>query len=140
MLGLVIAGMIGVGLLAPHLIPSTLGDIGGEVGKAFYKAYFHLGDLPITPVFLLKAFAQVAGYSIFVFGLMIGLQLTGVNLSSPVIIVHRLANTLAFERRCLRASFVALLHHTQRYASVARLAGRGASTLSVRQAIYETVH
>src|SRR3990170_8233691 len=37
--------------------------------------------------------------------------------------VHRLANTLAFERRCIRSSLVALLHHTQRYASVARLAG-----------------
>ena len=38
-------------------------------------------------------------------------------------LVHRLANTLAFERRCIRSIFVALLHHTQRYASVARLAG-----------------
>src|SRR3990172_7617601 len=38
-------------------------------------------------------------------------------------LVHRLANILAFERRCIRSSFVALLHHTQRYASVARLAG-----------------
>jgi hypothetical protein len=35
-------------------------------------------------------------------------------------LVHRLANTLAFERRCIHTSFVALLHHTQRYASVAR--------------------
>ena len=41
----------------------------------------------------------------------------------PFPLVHRLANTLAFERRCIRTSFVALLHHTQRYASVARLAG-----------------
>ena len=38
-------------------------------------------------------------------------------------LVHRLANTLAFERRCIRSRFVSLLHHTQRYASVARLAG-----------------
>src|SRR3990172_7340638 len=38
-------------------------------------------------------------------------------------LVHRLANTLAFERRCIRSSFLALLHPTQRYASVARLAG-----------------
>src|SRR4030065_45859 len=35
-------------------------------------------------------------------------------------LVHRLANPLAFERRCIRSRFVALLHHTQRYASVAR--------------------
>jgi hypothetical protein len=31
-------------------------------------------------------------------------------------LVHRLANSLAFERRCSSESFVALLHHTQRYA------------------------
>src|SRR3970282_2257314 len=39
------------------------------------------------------------------------------------LLVHRLANTLACERRCIRSRFVALLHHTQRDASVARLAG-----------------
>jgi hypothetical protein len=55
--------------------------------------------------------------------------------------VHRLTNTLAFERRCIHASFVALLApYSDGYASVARLAGRGASTLSVLQAICEKVH
>jgi hypothetical protein len=81
--------------------------------------------------------------------------------------VHRLANILAFERRCIRSGFVVPLkpgkHHgigcqgapqgsalhpgmgqlprrTFKYASVARLAGRGASTFSVLQAICETVH
>src|SRR3990172_628796 len=34
--------------------------------------------------------------------------------------MQRRSNTLAFERRCIRSNFVALLHHTQRYASVAR--------------------
>jgi len=38
-------------------------------------------------------------------------------------LVHRLANILAFDRRCIRSSFVALLHRTPRYASVARLTG-----------------
>jgi len=48
---------------------------------------------------------------------------------------------LAFERRCIRASFVALLApYSNEYASVARLAGHGASTLSVHHAIYEKEH
>src|SRR3990172_10097237 len=38
-------------------------------------------------------------------------------------LVHRLANTLAFERRCIRSNFVVFFDHTQGYASVARLAG-----------------
>jgi hypothetical protein len=54
--------------------------------------------------------------------------------------VHRLANILAFERRCIRSGFVALSHRTFKYGSVVRLAGRGASTFSVLQAICETVH
>ena len=140
-LGLVIAAMTGIGLLAPHLIPSTLGDIGGEVGKAFYKAYFHLGDLPITPVFLLKAFAyfillgygvrktrnmfldrilsrtsldigqqyafaQIAGYGIFIFGLMIGLQWTGANLSSLVILGGAVGIGVGFGMQNIANNFI----------------------------------
>src|SRR3990170_7401976 len=40
------------------------------------------------------------------------------------LLVHRLANTLAFERRCIRSRFVALLHHTQRYAQSRALLAR----------------
>ena len=80
--------------------------------------------------------------------------------------MHRLANTLAFERRCIRSGFVvplmpikehdigyrgyprertssgsgALPRRTFKYASVVRLAGLGASTFSVLQVICETVH
>jgi hypothetical protein len=55
--------------------------------------------------------------------------------------MSRLVNNLAFERRCIRAGCVALLApYCYEYASVARLAGRGASTFSVRQPIYETGH
>jgi hypothetical protein len=54
--------------------------------------------------------------------------------------VHRIVNILAFERRCIRSGIVALPRRTFKYVSVARLAGRGASTFSVLQAIYDTVH
>src|SRR4030065_2527503 len=68
-------------------------------------------------------------------------------------LVHRLANTLAFERRCIRSSFVALLatRGTLLIFSANKPGvsppilsrapcWRGASTLSGRQAIYDTVH
>jgi hypothetical protein len=62
------------------------------------------------------------------------------NRRAPEGSVHRLVNILAFERRCIHSGFVALPHRTLKYVSVVRLAGRGASTFSVLQAIYETVH
>jgi hypothetical protein len=54
--------------------------------------------------------------------------------------VCRLANILAFDRRRIRTGFVALPCRTFKYASVVRLAGSGASSFSVLQAICETVH
>jgi hypothetical protein len=73
--------------------------------------------------------------------------------ADPPSLVHRLANTLAFERRCIRSSFVALLAtrgtllvYSPRKTGVSppilsrAPCWRGASTLSVLQAIYETVH
>jgi hypothetical protein len=54
--------------------------------------------------------------------------------------VHRFANILAFERRFIRSGIVALPRRTFKYASVVRLAGRGASTFSVLQDICEPVH
>jgi hypothetical protein len=55
-------------------------------------------------------------------------------------LVQRLANILAFERRCIRSSFVALLapYFTVRLSRAP--CWRGASTLSMRQAICETLH
>jgi hypothetical protein len=55
--------------------------------------------------------------------------------------VRRLAKIVAFERRCIRVRFVALLApYSCEYASVARLADRGASTFSVLHAVHETAH
>jgi len=55
--------------------------------------------------------------------------------------VQRLANILAFERRCIRSSFVAQVCRTlPRYAFTCAPCWRGASTLSMRQAICETLH
>ena len=56
-------------------------------------------------------------------------------------LVQRLANTLAFERRCIRSGFVAQVRRTlSRYAFTCAPCRRGASTLSMRQAICETLH
>ena len=45
-----------------------------------------------------------------------------------------------YPRESISSGSGALPHRTFEYASVVRLAGRGASTLSVLQAICETVH
>ena len=55
-------------------------------------------------------------------------------------LVQRLANILAFERRCIRSSFVALLAPYLTVRLSRAPCWRGASTLSMRQAIYETLH
>ena len=55
-------------------------------------------------------------------------------------LVQRLANTLAFERRCIRSSFVAQFAVLSRYAFTCAPCWRGASALSVLQAICETLH
>ena len=60
---------------------------------------------------------------------------------SACVLVQRLANTLAFERRCIRSSVVAQVRRTLPVRLHLRAeARRGASTLSMRQAICETLH
>jgi small-conductance mechanosensitive channel len=140
-LALFIAVMTGIGFLAPHLFPSYVLDILGDTWKALNNAYFNLGDLPITPVLLVKAFifflllgfgvrmirqmsmdrilsrtsldigqqyafAQIAGYTIYVFGLMIGLQWAGLNLSSLVILGGAVGIGLGFGMQNIANNFV----------------------------------
>lgn len=140
-LALVIAVMTGIGFLAPHLFPSYVMELIGDMKKALNQPYFHLGDLPITPIFLVKtlvyflflgfgvrkirlifrdrilsrtsldigqqyAFAQIAGYTIFVLGLMIGLQWAGVNLSSLVILGGAVGIGLGFGLQNIANNFV----------------------------------
>lgn len=139
--GMFVAVMTGLSLLAPHVLPSYVGDLAGDVKRSLYHAYFHLGDLPVTPVFLLKAFAyfllltlaarktrrlvmerilartsldvgqqyafaQISGYAIFLFGLMIGLQWAGVNLSSLVILGGAVGIGLGFGLQNIANNFV----------------------------------
>ncbi len=120
-LALFLALLIAVGQLAPRVLPAPVLGYVDEVAKALGRTYFKLGDLPITPVFLIKALfllivlsiasrvtrnlllgkildrtnvdigqkyaiAQIGGYIVFLFGLLIGLQWAGVNLSSLVIL------------------------------------------------------
>ena len=118
---LALALLIAVGQLAPRFLPEpVLGHL-DEVADALGRTYFKLGDMPVTPVFLIKtlflfiiltiasrgtrnlllgrildrtnvdigqkyAIAQIGGYVVFLFGLLIGLQWAGVNLSSLVIL------------------------------------------------------
>jgi len=65
-LALVIAGITGIFLLAPHLLPSYVMDLLGDLRKALNQVFFKLGDLPITPVFLVKALAYflLLGYAV----------------------------------------------------------------------------
>jgi len=141
LLALVIAVMTGIGFLAPHLIPTYGMDLFRETWKALNQAYFHLGSVPITPIFLFKAFvyflllgygvrkirrivmerilsrtsldigqqyafAQIAGYGIFIFGLMIGLQWTGANLSSLVILGGAVGIGVGFGMQNIANNFI----------------------------------
>ena len=55
-------------------------------------------------------------------------------------LVQRLANILAFERRCIRSSSLRSFAVLSQYAFTCAPCWRGASTLSMRQAICETLH
>jgi len=141
LLALLIAVMTGIVILAPHLLPSYVMEPVQDIGKALNQVFFRLGDLPITPVLLMKAFAyflllsygvrktrqlildrvlsrtsldigqqyafaQITGYAIFVFGLLIGLQWTGLNLGSLVILGGAVGIGLGFGLQNIANNFV----------------------------------
>lgn len=138
---LIIAGITGIGFLAPHLLPAYMMELFGDIKKALNQAYFHLGSIPITPVFLVKAFAyflflgyavrklrrmtldrvlsrtsldigqqyafaQITGYTIFIFGLMLGLQWAGVNLGSLVLLGGAVGIGLGFGLQNIANNFI----------------------------------
>ncbi len=141
LLGLAIVVIIGIGFLASEKIPLLVGSLREDFLKAFYRPYFHIGDLPITPVFLIKtflfffilrlvsgmsrrimekrilvrtslnagqqyAFAQITGYLVFLFGLLIGLQWAGVNLGSLVILGGAVGIGVGFGLQNIANNFV----------------------------------
>lgn len=52
-LGLVL--LIGADLLAPHGLPGLLDIVGDDAYRLLTRPFFHLGKLPVTPLFLIQA-------------------------------------------------------------------------------------
>ncbi len=55
LLALSIALLIGVESLLVKYLPPFYGSLRADIREAVYRPYFQIGDLPVTPVFLVKA-------------------------------------------------------------------------------------
>ena len=141
LLGLAIFAIVGIGFFASEKIPLLFGSLRKDFLKAMSRPYFNIGDLPITPVFLIKtfifffflrlvsgmsrrimerrilvrtslnagqqyAFAQITSYLVFLFGLLIGLQWAGVNMSSLVILGGAIGIGVGFGLQNIANNFV----------------------------------
>jgi small-conductance mechanosensitive channel len=141
LLGVAIVAVVGIGFLAVEEIPPLFGTLRADLFKALYRPYFTIGDLPITPVFLIKtfvfffllrmfsgmtrrfmakrvlvrtslnpgqqyAFAQITAYLVFLFGLLVGLQWAGVNMSSLVILGGAVGIGVGFGLQNIANNFV----------------------------------
>jgi len=141
LLGVAIVIMVGIGFLASEKILPLFGSLREDIVKALYRPYINIGDIPITPVFLIKtfvfffllrmvsqvtrrlmeervlvrtslhpgqqyAFAQIAAYVVFLFGLLIGLQWAGVNMSSLVILGGAVGIGVGFGLQNIANNFV----------------------------------
>lgn len=113
--------LIALGISLPEHLPSLLGGLRADVRNALVRPYFHIGELPITPVFLVKAFVfllllsivtgairrfelhraltrtsldegqryafpHIIGYVVCLVGLLVGLELLGLDLSNLVLL------------------------------------------------------
>ena len=56
LLGVAIVVIVAIGFLAAEKVPLLFGSLREDLGKALSRPYFNIGDLPITPVFLIKTF------------------------------------------------------------------------------------
>jgi hypothetical protein len=54
LLALSIALLIGVESLLVQYLPPFYGSLRADIREALYRPYFQIGDLPVTPVFLVK--------------------------------------------------------------------------------------
>ena len=141
LLGVAIVVMVGIGFLAYEKILPLFGSLREDLVKALYHPYINIGDIPITPVFLIKtfvfffllrmvsqmtrrlmenrvlvrtslqpgqqyAFAQIAAYVVFLFGLLVGLQWAGVNMSSLVILGGAVGIGVGFGLQNIANNFV----------------------------------
>ncbi len=121
LLAALLALLLGWRILSPYSLPRLAELVGDDFIRLWSQPYFTLGDVPVTPAFLIKSFIfvifllltsritrrliryhvlvhtsldigqkfaveRVAGYFVFVIGLIIGVQSAGVNLSSLVVV------------------------------------------------------
>ena len=133
--------LVSLGVFLPEYLPALLGNLRADVRNALTHPYFHIGELPITPVFLFKtvlfliglgivsgmvrrfllhralvrtsldegqryAFAHIMGYVIYLFGLMVGLQLIGLNLNNLVLLGSAIGIGLGFGLQNIANNFV----------------------------------
>jgi small-conductance mechanosensitive channel len=141
LLGVAIVAIVAIGFLASEKVLPLFGSLRSDFLKAMSRPYVNIGDLPITPVFLIKtfvfffllrmvsgvtrrvmehrvlvrtslnagqqyAFAQITAYLVFLFGLLIGLQWAGVNLSSLVILGGAIGIGVGFGLQNIANNFV----------------------------------
>ena len=133
--------LIGLGIFLPEQLPSLVGTLSADVRNALMRPYFHIGKLPVTPVFFFKtvlfliglgivsgmvrrfllhralirtsldegqryAFAHIMGYVVFLFGLIVGLQLVGLDLSNLVLLGSAIGIGLGFGLQNIANNFV----------------------------------
>ena len=138
-LGIVV--IIGLGLAIPGMLTPVIDRWGLDIQRVFIRPFFHLGNVGITPVFLLKsisfllivvlvsrttrefvrtrvvartsldlgqqdAAARITGYLVILLGLAIGLQSTGVNLSSLVVVGGAVSIGVGFGLQTIANNFV----------------------------------
>jgi small-conductance mechanosensitive channel len=56
LLAVAIALLIGLKSLFLKYLPSLYGSLRADIREAFHRPYFDIGDIPVTPVFLVKSF------------------------------------------------------------------------------------
>jgi small-conductance mechanosensitive channel len=133
--------LVALGTFLPEQLPSLLGSLRADVRNALMRPYFHIGKLPVTPVFFFKtvlfliglgivsgmvrrfllqralirtsldegqryAFAHIMGYVVFLFGLLVGLQLVGLDLSNLVLLGSAIGIGLGFGLQNIANNFV----------------------------------
>jgi len=133
--------LVTLGIFLPEYLPSLLGNLHSDVRNALTHPYFQIGELPITPIFLVKtvlfliglgivsgmvrrfllhralvrtsldegqryAFAHIMGYVVYLFGLLVGLQLVGLNLNNLVLLGSAIGIGLGFGLQNIANNFV----------------------------------
>jgi len=141
LLAVVVVIVVGGAFFEPDLLSELSSVAGIDARKIWSKPYFHLGDLPVTPVFVLKAFLflillavftrlmrrfvrqtvlahtlldegqkyaieRATGYVVFALGLLVGLETTGLNLSSLAFLGGAVGIVIGFGLQNISNNFV----------------------------------